>query len=200
MYATLAEIYEYDNTIFDTDAMPADIDKNVLVTTILDECGENEVRYSNPAILKIIIDAFFRSNEYKYGELVKTMQYDYDPLVNYDLTITSTRKRKNSRNLTQSGESDGSTESKVSAYDTTSYSPERLTDSDGTYKSSEDETADGEETETRTESGDNSARSTQYMINEQRQIVDFNVYKIIAREIEDEITIPTWGRDGGRRY
>lgn len=200
MYATLAEIYEYDNTIFDTDAMPADIDKNVLVTIILDECGENEVRYSNPAILKIIIDAFFRSNEYKYGELVKTMQYDYDPLVNYDLTITSTRKRKNSRNLTQSGESDGSTESKVSAYDTTSYSPDRMADSDSSYKSSEDETADGEETETRTESGDNSARSTQYMINEQRQIVDFNVYKIIAREIEDEITIPTWGRDGGRRY
>ena len=200
MYATLAEIYEYDNTIFDTDAMPADIDKNVLVTIILDECGENEVRYSNPAILKIIIDAFFRSNEYKYGELVKTMQYDYDPLVNYDLTITSTRKRKNSRNLTQSGESDGSTESKVSAYDTTSYSPDRMADSDSSYKSSEDETADGEETETRTESGDNSARSTQYMINEQRQIVDFNVYKIIARDIEDEITIPTWGRDGGRRY
>lgn len=200
MYATLAEIYEYDNTIFDTDAMPADIDKNVLVTIILDECGENEVRYSNPAILKIIIDAFFRSNEYKYGELVKTMQYDYDPLVNYDLTITSTRKRKNSRILTQSGESDGSTESKVSAYDTTSYSPDRMADSDSSYKSSEDETADGEETVTRTESGDNSARSTQYMINEQRQIVDFNVYKIIAREIEDEITIPTWGRDGGRRY
>lgn len=197
MYATLREIYQFDNTIFDTPAIPSDLQKDVLITVILDECGDNEVRYSNPEMLKLIIDAFFQTNQYKYTELIKTLNYDYDPLVNYDLTITTTRKRAGVRKRNTSGKNGTGGETKVSAYDSTLYSPERMNTGWEEYSSGDSEDSSGEETETRNESGDNSARSTQYMIEEQRRVVEYNIYKKIALEIEDEITIPTWGRECG---
>lgn len=195
MYATLKEMYDFDNSIFDSPAVPSAIDKDTMIVVILDECGGNEVRYSNPDILKIIINAFFESNNYKYSELIKTTQFDYDPLVNYDLTITTTRKRSDNRDRKSKGNSGSSAENMVSAYDSSSYSPERKSSGQENYENTENENVSGEETETRNESGDNSARSTQYMIQEQRNIVDFNVYKVIALDIENEITIPTWGRE-----
>lgn len=197
MYATLREIYQFDNTIFDTPAIPADLQKDVLITVILDECGDNEVRYSNPEMLKMIIDAFFQTNQYKYTELIKTLNYDYDPLINYDLTITTTRRRADVRKRNTSGKNGTGGENRVSAYDSTLYSPERMSTGWEEYRSGDSEDSSGEETEIRNESGDNSARSTQYMIEEQRRVVEYNIYKKIALEIEDEITIPTWGRECG---
>lgn len=194
MYATLKEIYEFDSTLFDTPAIPVDLEKDVLITVIMDECGDNEVRYSNPAMLKMIIDAFFQSNNYRYTELIKTLHYNYDPLVNYDLTITVDRKHAATRRNASSGSARSDGENRVSAFDSPLYSPERNSTVKESSSSSENENSDAVESETRRESGDNSARSTQYMIEEQRRVVDYNIYRKIALEFEDEITIPTWGR------
>lgn len=194
MYATLKEIYEFDSTLFDTPAIPADLEKDVLITVIMDECGDNEVRYSNPAILKMIIDAFFQSNNYRYSELIKTLQYDYDPLVNYDLTVTVDRKHAATRRNSSSGSSRSDGENRVSAFDSPLYSPERNSTVKESSSANENENSDAVESESRREFGDNSARSTQYMIEEQRRVVDYNIYRKIALEFEDEITIPTWGR------
>lgn len=194
MYATLKEIYEFDRTLFNTPAIPTDLDKDVLITVIMDECGDNEVRYSDPAMLKIIIDAFFQSNNYRYSELIKTMQYDYDPLVNYDLTVTVDRKHAATRRNASSGSARSDGENRVSAFDSPLYSPERNSTVKESSSSNENENSDAVESESRREFGDNSARSTQYMIEEQRRVVDYNIYRKIALEFEDEITIPTWGR------
>lgn len=194
MYATLKEIYEFDSTLFDTPAIPADLEKDVLITVIMDECGDNEVRYSNPAMLKIIIDAFFQSNNYRYSEFIKTLNYDYDPLVNYDLTVTVDRKHAATRRNSSSGSSRSDGENRVSAFDSPLYSPERNSTVKESSNAKENENSDVVESESRREFGDNSARSTQYMIEEQRRVVDYNIYRKIALEFEDEITIPTWGR------
>lgn len=194
MYATLKEIYEFDSTLFNTPAIPADLEKDVLITVIMDECGDNEVRYSDPAMLKIIIDAFFQSNNYRYSELIKTLNYDYDPLVNYDLTVTVDRKHAATRRNSSSGSSRSDGENRVSAFDSPLYSPERNSTVKESSNANENENSDAVESESRREFGDNSARSTQYMIEEQRRVVDYNIYRKIALEFEDEITIPTWGR------
>lgn len=194
MYATLKEIYEFDSTLFNTPAIPADLEKDVLITVIMDECGDNEVRYSDPAMLKIIIDAFFQSNNYRYSELIKTLNYDYDPLVNYNLTVTVDRKHAATRRNSSSGSSRSDGENRVSAFDSPLYSPERNSTVKESSNANENENSDAVESESRREFGDNSARSTQYMIEEQRRVVDYNIYRKIALEFEDEITIPTWGR------
>ena len=195
-YATFKSMYTYDNTLFDSARIPENINKETLIEIILDRCGENEVLYDNPNILKAMINAFFESGYYKYKGLADSTEFDYEPLVNYDLTITETRNKTDNRNRNLESESEGKTETKVSAYDYDGYKPERQgTDSaTGTEKETENNT--GEETVTRNEKGDNSARSTQYMINEQRNILNFNVYYVIASDFEDEITIPVYSKRG----
>ena len=191
---TLAGMYEYDSTICDDIDIPEGMEKDNVVMTILGACGGNEVRYPNPKILKAMIQNFFHINAFKYAELWKTTQYDYDPLVNYDLEIEVSRSRGDDRRLGGSIESSGTSESQVSAFDSDSYSPERKAIDSSKNTTSETEEANGWDTETRHERGDNSARSTQHMIKEQRDVVDFNLYLIIADEFEDYITVPVYSR------
>lgn len=188
MYAKLRDMYIYDNTLFDKAKMPENLVKETLIEIILDECGDNEVLYDNPEILKMMINAFFESGYYKYKGLADSTQYEYDPLINYDLTITESRDRNNDRKTTSEGTSD--TETKVSAFNSNSYSPDRS--GNDSSKVNESENSKEKEEVTRREFGDNSARSTQYMIKEQRDILNFNVYKVIASDFEDEITIPVY--------
>lgn len=195
-YATFRSLFSYDNTLFDGAKIPENINKETLIEIILERCGDNEVLYDNPHILKVMINAFFESGYYKYKGLADSTEYDYEPLVNYDLTITETRNRTDNRNRNLESEAEGKTETKVSAYDSDGYKPERQGTDNTTGTEKETENNTGEETITRNEKGDNSARSTQYMINEQRNILNFNVYYVIASDFEDEITIPVYSRRG----
>lgn len=212
LHLTLGGIYNYDNTLFDNIVIPDNADKNVLITEILRQCAGNESRYQSPKLLKRMIENFFKTNEWKFSELWKTTEYDYDPLVNYDLEISETKEREENNDRTRNVEStgnstdnsEGSVEDSVSAYNVSGYSPKDKTDSRGintnnsfnTGIETENSKGDGTETITRHEKGDNSARSTQYMIKEQRDIVNFNWYQIVANEFEDELTITLYYRTG----
>lgn len=203
MTLTLGGMYSYDQTIFDGIEIPDDMDKNALVNTILAHCGGNEVRYPSLPILATMIQTFFVTNKYKINKLWETTKFDYEPLVNYDLEIEVTRKHQGTDRTDTKGNSNnsssGTTENQVSAFNQASYTPSsKSTFSDsGKSDSTENETfqTDRNETETRHEHGDNSARSTQYMIGEERQVADFNIYNIIADMFEDEITIAVYGRE-----
>lgn len=202
MTLTLGGMYNYDQTIFDGIEIPEDMDKNALVNTILAHCGGNEVRYPSLPILATMIQTFFVTNKYKINKLWETTKFDYEPLVNYDLTIEVKREHKGTDKTETTGNSEnssnGSTENQVSAFNQTTYTPSSKStfNDSGKSNNSENETyeTNRDETETRHESGDNSARSTQYMIGEERQVANFNIYNIIADLFEDEITIPVYGR------
>ena len=202
MTLTLGGMYNYDQTIFDGIEIPEDMDKNALVNTILAHCGGNEVRYPSIPILATMIQTFFVTNKYKINKLWETTKFDYEPLVNYDLTIEVKREHKGTDKTETTGNSEnssnGTTENQVSAFNQTTYTPSSKStfNDSGKSNNSENETyeTNRDETETRHEHGDNSARSTQYMIGEERQVADFNIYHIIADLFEDEITIPVYGK------
>ena len=212
LHLTLGGIYNYDNTLFDDIVIPDNADKEVLITEILRQSAGNESRYQSPKLLKQMIENFFKTNEWKFSELWKTTEYEYDPLVNYDLEISETREREENNNLTRSVESTGNNkvkssdtiENSVSAYNVSGYSPKDKTETAGTNENTaknrgtetENKKGDGTETVTRHEKGDNSARSTQYMIKEQRDIVNFSWYQIVANAFEDELTLPLYYRTG----
>ena len=191
---TLNGLLEYDNTLFDTFVLPDGMDRQTMINAIMVECGQNELRYPQPEYCKAMINHFFKVNEWRFNELWKTTQYDYDPLINYDLEITVERKNKGNRKLDADITSSGTSESQVSAFNSLSYSPERKAIDSSSNGTTENEDTSGEDSETRHEVGDNSARSTQYMIKEQRDVVDYNLYMIIASEFEDFITIPVYSR------
>lgn len=199
---TLQGMYQFDNTILSNYVIPDKLDRDILNGTILDYCGNNAVRYTDPETLHSMINLFFNKNAKVYQDLCDTMFYDYDPLVNYDLEITETRHHEGNDNENRSvnGEASGNTtdETRVSAYNSSSYSPSEQVTSHGESKNSGTETTrtdtEHDETISRREKGDNSARSTQYMIQEQRKVVDFNLYDRIRSDFENEITIAVYTR------
>lgn len=212
---TLYGMYNYDPTIFDNITIPDGLNKNTLITEIMAECGENEVLYPNIPLLKHMIQTFFDSHSYKYQKLFETMNYDYDPLENYNVTHkrtytrtengTDVRDTANDTVVDNSLNGTTTTENEVSAYDSASYSPSEKntqtgeTKSGGTQNITENTSNKHDYTITETEDsndyGDNSARSAMYAIQEQRELVNFNLYKIIASDFENEITIPVYTKN-----
>lgn len=225
---TLFGMYEYDKTIFDNIIIPEGMDKDALINTIMAECGENEVRYPNIPILKVMIQTFFKTYEYKYQKLFETLNYDYEPLENYNVTRTRSYSRtetgNDTRNMTSENSSETTVENEaesnatstddVSAYNSTDYVPSTKNTQGGNSTSggtenvsgngSEDETTTYShtiiETEDSNDFGDNSARSAMYAILEQRELVNFNLYRIIASDFEDEITIPIYSKSRTNLY
>lgn len=194
LHFTLGGLYAYDNTIFDEAVFPDGIDRDTLIFVIMDMAGNNVCRYSSPTKLKNAITVFFKKNEYKFKGLIETTTFDYDPLVNYDLTITEKRTAAGNEKTESTANDHGTGESRVSGYDSSSYVPDSQNTTSASGNSAGNRDYNDSVDVVRTESGDNSARSTQYMIREQREIVNFNVYEEIASDFEDDITIPVYGR------
>lgn len=194
LHFTLGGLYAYDNTIFDEAVFPDGIDRDTLIFVIMDMAGNNVCRYSSPTKLKNAITVFFKKNEYKFKGLIETTTFDYDPLVNYDLTITEKRTAAGNEKTESTANDHGTGESRVSGYDSSSYVPDSQNTTSASGNSAGNRDYNDSVDVVRTESGDNSARSTQYMIREQREIVNFNVYEEIASGFEDDITIPVYGR------
>lgn len=194
LHFTLGGLYAYDNTIFDEAVFPDGIDRDTLIFVIMDMAGNNVCRYSSPTKLKNAITVFFKKNEYKFKGLIETTTFDYDPLVNYDLTITEKRTAAGNEKTESTANDHGTGESRVSGYDSSSYVPDSQNTTSTSGNSAGNRDYNDSVDVVRTESGDNSARSTQYMIREQREIVNFNVYEEIASDFEDDITIPVYGR------
>lgn len=209
---TLSGMYQYDSTIFDGMTLPDELDAEHMKTTILDYCGNNEVRYPDPAILKTMIENFFYVNAYMMKTLVGTIIQEYSPIENYD------RYEDTSRNINGVGTTNTTaedfpgmvttttpgeiTEEKVSAFDSDSYQPSRKTEKSGTNKvetSGTNKTTNAaisgnqtEDTYTAHMHGNIGVTTNQQMLEAERQIAMFSVYKTIALQFENEITIPVY--------
>lgn len=133
---SLMGMYNYQNDIFDTFAIPNGVDKNLLIQNLMVQTAELELLYTDPNVLKTVI-GFWSAKELPIWEKLKaTTEYDYNPIWNTDREITHTDSTTRTRTRT---ENVGETE-EANAQTTTSDSAE--SDSDTTSDSS----FDGEET------------------------------------------------------
>lgn len=107
---TLIGLYNYDQSILDNFELPEGIDRNVFNFNLLMQAGEFEVLYSDFDFLKTAIGIWSKSRVSIWDELLKTTQYEYNPIDNYDRhetrTITGDRQlstgNTETRNLTSS--------------------------------------------------------------------------------------------------
>ena len=277
---SILAIYEHDSTIFDHLELPTsaelntraelispieELDKDLLIGNICTELAELSLVYSDPDVLKKMIDIWSRLNHRVWLQLWETLLYKYNPIWNKDGTIRETREGEhsgtssgtladttsgtdsrtgqNSRttvtdqdttNSTTTSGTESGTESgsrtiahNVTGYDTNSYSPDTQ---DAETSSSQDsrttsgtaagtgtndvtvtengsfsesgtsggklsretsgETAgtDSESLE-RIEQGNIGVTTTQSMIREQREIVEFNIYHYITESFKERFCV-----------
>lgn len=154
--------------LFDGIALPEGLDHDSMVNSILFEAAELPPIYSDPSLLKQMINHYFKTRLAIHSQLVSVLATEYDPIENYNRyeerstsgtnavtktdseTINTTENGTTSGTVNSSvnGSTSGEVENKVSAFNADTYQPDDHTDSTTTS-----------DTQTETETGGTSSNS-----------------------------------------
>lgn len=194
-------LYQYDESIFDGLAVPNGVDIETVKDSILLETSEYSVIYTNPLLLRSYIKLWSDKNFPVWDELYKTTQYEYNPIHNYDreehgkdvntlnrnekpdITTTDDYTRKLNENTTRdtdvaafnNGLADANTETVNTDLGGSSNNTNKRT---GNIKTDEDSTLIHDFHAY----GNIGVTSTQELIQQQRELVQFNIVDYIVND------------------
>lgn len=203
--------------LFSELVLPSGMDAASVVNCILTIHGRTPLDHFDPGYMRRAIGVWSRRRKPIWEKLLKTTQFEYDPISNYDRKEeyedkhTSTDKKES----TSSSKSDvtntvvgvsgysENTENQVSADNVSGYSPEskrmgnssensstKTTDAGAGTVSGKDVTEHREEIKhTAHFYGNIGVTTTQEMIAEERKIVDFSLEEIIADDYRDRFCL-----------
>lgn len=144
---SLLGLYQYNEQLFDGMRIPEGVDKDTIVQNLLAETAEFEILYTDPEFMANMIAVWSAKELPVWEKLEETLHYDYDPISNFDRHEESTN----------TGESLG----KVAG-----------------YNASDLVNSSGASTDVKRKArmwGNIGVTTTQKMINEQREVVKFNI-------------------------
>lgn len=125
MNLTLIGMYNYDSTLFDELSLPDAIDKQAFVNNLLLRSGEFEVLYPSTDFMKQAIKLWGLKWAPTFDKWLVGQAATWNPIENYDRYEDSNdydiSTGTGTDNTTVTGS--GSTESKVSAFDSSTYQP-----------------------------------------------------------------------------
>lgn len=155
-------LYTWDNDLFTNLVVPETVDKDILCSNILSECGELEVLYPDSDYMKEIIGYWSQKELPKWNKLAETLNLEYDPLNSY-------------RKHTIHEGTNGNTETnKVKAYN-------KATD----YVDYKQDTNDGKNEYKRTVTGNIGIYPSQRLIGEELDMRNkYNIYDMIIRDFK----------------
>lgn len=189
-------LYDWDNTIFDGLTLPGDLDKQALITNIMLQCADLEVRYPTPEVIKPAITAWSVTQQSVWDKLYQTTVVEYNPIYNYDRTEEWTEEN-NGEHL---GNYDGSSSAdpttvvhKQGVFGGSSSSAETARDTTtpgAVSQISVDKSKDSNKsTKTGRAYGNIGVTSTQQMLEQERRIAIFNMYDVIVDSFKESFCI-----------
>ena len=198
-------LYIWDNTIFDDLIIPETVNKSKLIDMIIFDCRELSITVSSPSIMKRAINLWCEKNIYYWNKLEETMNYEYNPIENYnrvdDIEINTTNKNTNkqtgTRKFKRSGKDTTEDTLTVAAFNESTLQPREKHTIENTPDTLDTETPDlttdddGKSTQ-KTKlhmSGNIGTMSTQTMIEQERRISDISLYKVIVNSFKNEFCI-----------
>ena len=201
-----------EGAIWDELSIPEGVDQDVLVMSILAECAELEVLYPEPATMETVIGLWSAAELPVWRKLYETTQLEYNPLWNKDALITETESRDHvsrdagsenetfrSEGSSSRSQNDAATQTgQVSAYDATDFQNRDKTSTSAdstehvvadnenrTDRSSNRETVDSDSrTFEHRETGNIGITSSQELVRQQREVVQFNIYDYIVQSFK----------------
>ena len=191
---SIAALYRYDSTLFDGLQLPEGIDRETLVDNILLDAASLEVLYPDPVFLNRAINVWSKKRLPVWTELQKTLEYEYDPIANYDRTEHVVETTEGSTTGSSSGEStstssgSSSTTGKKTAYNSNTFADSGKTESQGQQTDSASDSAETSQERSDSRTLDSTVRgnigvtTTQQMIQAQREVVSFNLLDVIEDE------------------
>lgn len=184
--------------IYNDEVVVNPVDGETLVSELLAQLGNFPAVYDNPTTLKNVVLGWCLLNAKRWGETIKTLCFEYNPISNYDRVEQwedSTDTAANSKNSGK-GTSKGTSESinKTAGYNTENG----LTVKDGINSSNNvdntNETTVESSGNVRTVrtgriSGNVGVTTTQEMIKEEREVLSFKYYQMVIDEFKERFLI-----------
>lgn len=81
---TLWGLYQTYPEILDNIELPEEMDKTTMMDYIFMYAGENEVRYSHPAVLERLVNRWFSSRKHDFERMWRALHAVYNPIENTD--------------------------------------------------------------------------------------------------------------------
>lgn len=173
-------LYFQDPDLFSGMVYPDELDRDVLIDSILAECAELEIIYPDPEYMKNLITLWSKKELYNWRKLYETTQFIYNPIWNVDGIVTETETR-NLQNRYQQNE--GANNKNVNAK--TGYNSGAFEDAEQDTGRTDiergGESADTGSVTRETKRGGNiGVTMTQQMIEAEREVDKFNIYDFIV--------------------
>ena len=166
-------LYTADNSIFDQFHLPANVDKNELVTNLLLELGELEIIYPDPNVIKVSIEAWSFGMVRSWDMISEVLYKEYNPFINI--------QRDEIRTVTQESNvnNSGTNVNRVNAWNST----------DPTTRDQNDTTGQQNATFTTTDKfhleGDSAITDAQDVARKEIDLrVKYNLYNIITQDFK----------------
>lgn len=179
--------------IWDDFRVPDHVDRQTVIDSIIIGCAELELLYSDPDILKYIIRTWTNRELPVWEGLQETLEYKYNPIWNVEgsETMKITRHDLEDRKLKNVRTPDLTNRVKVAGFN--EDDPEVRDEVTETGKDTNDHTGTvdttGDETRVFTRGMNLGVMTTQQLIREQRELVQFTVADFIFQSFKREFCL-----------
>lgn len=131
---TLIGLYKYNPAVFSNLSLPAVVDEDTFIDSLLMEYGECPLIYPDYDFMVLAIGAWSRKWYHNIERIAAAINAEYNPLHNYDRTETWTENETGNTEATTNTDitNSGSDEDKVSAYNESEYQPSTKTEYENT--------------------------------------------------------------------
>lgn len=154
---TLIGLYKYNHAIFQNLSLPAAVDEETFIDSLLMEYGECPLIYPNYDYMVLAIGAWCRKWYANIERIATALSATYNPIHNYDRTETWTENETGTKDVTRGIETteneSGNDEDLISAYNESTYQPSAKTVYDRENEGTQDESYDEDTTRQNTRSG-----------------------------------------------
>lgn len=205
---SLMGLYNYNPHMFDNMALPEGVDRDTLVFNLVVECAELEVLIPDPVWMAKTVEKWSQKEVPVWEKLLATTKLEYDPISNYDRkeewTESNSASSRNSETSEKSGNSsitgndtsNGTSTGKVAAFNADSFvdangaetSVENSKTENGTTSENktltQESSAENQNTRTGHTYGNIGVTTSQQMIEEERRVVQFNIYDYIIQSFQ----------------
>ena len=176
-------------SLFDGISLPDDIDQKILYDKIMYDNWDLEPYISDFDVLHRFILNWFKTRYHAWEMMNKALSQDYEPLENMNRTETETITRERKFTGQTSTEDSGENETRVSAFDSSSYQPSQMDTSQAKGSENRNDSEDETVTNERNSHGTIGVITNQDMLQKEIDIRRYDIYSIISKEFTNEFML-----------
>ena len=176
-------------SLFDDISLPDGIDQQTLYDKIMYDNWDLEPYISDFDVLHRFILNWFKTRYEAWNMMYKALSQEYEPLENMNRTETETITRERKFTGQTSTEDSGENETRVSAFDSSSYQPSQMDSSQATGSENRNDNEDETVTNERNSHGTIGVITNQDMLQKEIDIRRYDIYAIISKEFTNEFML-----------